>query len=66
MVDRSHLSLEQQFSLVSFQKQVDSMSLEQAQKLLMEAYEQLLVKDHLYQQILKDSWGLNDLTGGLG
>jgi uncharacterized protein YdeI (BOF family) len=66
MVDRSHLTLEQRFSLASFQTQVDKMSLEQAKELLMEAYEQLLLKDYLCKEIVKDSWGLNDRTGGLG
>ncbi len=53
------LSLEQQFSIRSFQTQVQGMSREQAQDFLMKLYEQMIVREATYQQLLKHQWGLD-------
>ncbi len=53
-----NLSLEQQFSIRSFETQVQQMSREQAQEFLLKLYEQMIVKDNLYKDFLKHKWGL--------
>lgn len=52
------LSLEQQFSIRAFQTQVENMSLEQAQDFLVKLYEQMMVREATYQNLLKHQWGL--------
>ncbi|MEN9215599.1 MAG: NblA/ycf18 family protein [Gloeomargarita sp. DG02_4_bins_56] len=52
------LSLEQQFSLRSFETQVQQMSREQAQEFLVKLYHQMLLKEKMYQHFLKFQWGL--------
>ncbi len=47
------LPLEKQFSLRYFETQVRQMNLQQAQECLVELYEQMLVRETLYQQFLK-------------
>ena len=53
------LTLEQKFALRSFETQVTQMSHEQAQQFAVVLYEQLLVKDALYRELLKKEWGLD-------
>lgn len=52
------LSLEQQFSIRSFQTQVDQMSREQAQDFLVKLYEQMMVRENMYKEFIKHEWGL--------
>lgn len=52
------LTLEQQFSLRSFQDQVDRMSREQAQHFLMKLYEQMMLRETMYKHFLKHQWGI--------
>ncbi|MGL5509222.1 MAG: NblA/ycf18 family protein [Microcoleaceae cyanobacterium] len=52
------LSLEKQFSIRSFQSQVERMNLEQAQDFLVELYEQMLMREVMYQEFVKHQWGL--------
>lgn len=52
------LSLEQEFSLRSFSDQVAQMSREQAQEFLLKMYEQMMIRDTTYQQLLKHEWKL--------
>jgi predicted HD phosphohydrolase len=52
------LSLEQQFSLRSFQTQVDKMSREQAKEFLIKLYEEMLVRENVYKDVLKHQWEL--------
>lgn len=52
------LSLEQQFSIRSFETQVQQMSREQAQDFLIKLYEQMIVRENMYKQFLKRQWGL--------
>lgn len=52
------LSLEQQFSIRSFETQVQQMSREQAQEFLVKLYEQMLMRETMYRHFLKQQWGL--------
>lgn len=52
------LTLEQRFSIVSFKTQVAQMSREQAQDFLIKLYEQMVVREATYQELLKHQWGL--------
>lgn len=54
------LSLEQQFSIRSFQSQVEKMSREQAQCFLVELYAEMIVRENMYKAFLKHQWGLGD------
>ena len=54
----TELSLEQQFSLRSFEAQVEKMSREQAQQFLVKLYEQMMMRESLYKQFLKHEWGI--------
>jgi Phycobilisome degradation protein nblA len=56
------LSLEQQFSLRSFETQVDRMSHEQAQDFLVKLYEQMMLRETMYKHFLKHEWGLEPQT----
>jgi len=52
------LSMEQQFSLRSFETQVQKMSREQAQDFLIQLYEQMMVRENMYKEFLKHEWGI--------
>jgi Phycobilisome degradation protein nblA len=52
------LSLEQQFSLRSFETQVGHMSHEQAQDFLIKLYEQMMLRETMYKHFLKHQWGI--------
>ncbi len=52
------LSLEQQFSIRSFESQVQNMSREQAQDFLVKLYEQMVLRENMYKHFLKHQWGL--------
>jgi hypothetical protein len=54
----TELTLEQQFNLSSFKMQVDQMSQEQAQEFLVSLYEQMMIRENMYQHFLKYKWGL--------
>lgn len=59
-MDKSiELSLEQQFSIRSFASQVQGMSHEQAQDFLVKLYEQMVVREATYQELLKHQWGID-------
>ncbi|NCO73655.1 MAG: phycobilisome degradation protein NblA [Cyanobacteria bacterium] len=49
------LSLEQQFKLEVLKDQVKRLSQEQAQEYLMEVFRQMMVKDNLMKQLLKNA-----------
>ncbi|TAE58340.1 MAG: NblA-related protein [Nostocales cyanobacterium] len=53
------LSLEQQFNIRSFATQVKNMSHEQAQEFLVKLYEQMVVREATYKELLKHQWGLD-------
>jgi hypothetical protein len=52
------LTLEQQFSLRSFEDQVNRMSLEQAQEFLIKLYKHQMEKENFYRHILMNEWGI--------
>ncbi|MBD2174566.1 NblA/ycf18 family protein (plasmid) [Anabaena sp. FACHB-709] len=53
------LSLEQEFSLRTFADQVQQMSREQAQELLLMLYKQMMIRETTYQELLKHEWKLD-------
>ena len=57
------LPLEKQFSIRSFETTVRKMNLQQAQDFLVELYEQMLIKETMYQQFLKQQWGIESSPG---
>jgi Phycobilisome degradation protein nblA len=60
------LSLEQQFSVRSFQTQIQDMSREQAQDFLVQLYSQMLWQETTYKNLLKHQWGMEDCSNSLG
>ena len=62
MDQQIELSLVQQFSFRSFASQVKGMSHEQAQDFLVKLYEQMVVREATYQELLKHQWGLDSGT----
>ncbi|MFE4107489.1 NblA/ycf18 family protein [Almyronema epifaneia] len=58
MHESNKLSLEQEFSLRSFETQVQRMSREQAQQFLVKLYEQMMMRETLYKSFLKQEWGI--------
>ena len=59
MSDSMKLSLEQKFNIRSFETQVRAMSHEQAQDFLVKLYEQMIMKDNMYQDFIRHQWGLD-------
>ncbi len=53
------LSLEQQFNIHSFASQVQHMSHEQTKDFLVKLYEQMVVREATYKELLKHQWGLD-------
>ena len=53
------LSVEQQFNIRCFADQVQHMSREQAQEFLLMLYQQMMMKDTMYQHFLKHEWKLD-------
>lgn len=60
MSEPVQLSLEQQFKLRSFMSQVKGMSQEQAQEFLVQLYEQMIVRETIYKEILKNEWQIGN------
>ncbi|NJK27895.1 MAG: NblA-related protein [Coleofasciculaceae cyanobacterium SM2_3_26] len=58
MNNPTELTLEQQFNICSFKSQVQHMSREQAQDFLVKLYEQMVIREATYQELLKHKWGL--------
>jgi hypothetical protein len=52
------LSLEQQFSLVSFENQVQDLNVDQAKDFLVQLYKQMMMREATYKQLLKHQWGI--------
>lgn len=52
------LSLEQQFNIRSFETQVQKMSHEQAQEFLVKLYQQMVMREATYKELLKHQWGM--------
>lgn len=54
-----NLTLEQQFNLEEFKRQVDSMSSDQRKEFLVKLYEQMLIRESMYKDFLKFEWGID-------
>jgi hypothetical protein len=54
------LSLEQQFSIRSFEHQVRDMSHTQAQEFLVNLYRQMMLQENSYKNLLKHQWGIEE------
>ena len=59
MNNSEQLSLEQEFHLRMFADQIRTLSPEQMQDLSIELYRQMIHKDNLYRDLLKDYWGVD-------
>jgi len=55
----SELTLEQEFSIRTFADQVQGMSHKQAQDFLIEQYRFMMIRETLYQSLLKHEWKLD-------
>ncbi|MEO1340715.1 MAG: NblA/ycf18 family protein [Cyanobacteria bacterium J06635_13] len=58
MKDSNSLSLEQEFNLKKVATQVQALSHQQAQELLVELQRQIMIKDNLYKKIIKQEWNI--------
>ncbi|MGB3650264.1 MAG: NblA/ycf18 family protein [Rivularia sp. (in: cyanobacteria)] len=56
------LSLEQEWRLKSFASQVQHMSREQAQKLLIALHQQMMIQETTYRNLLMHEWNLDSGT----
>jgi hypothetical protein len=56
---RQQLPLEQQFELQVFQQQVQQLSLEDAQALLVQLRESMMHQTVSFREILKNTWGIS-------
>jgi len=55
----TELTLEQEFSLRSFEDQVKQMSQEQAQEFLVSQQRLMMLRDTMFQSLLKHEWKLD-------
>jgi preprotein translocase subunit Sec63 len=55
------LTTEQQFAIHSFAHQVKQMSEQQAKDFLVKLYEQMMVREATYKELLKHQWGIGSL-----
>lgn len=61
MNDSKKLSLEQEFNLRTFADQVGNLTSEEARDLSIELYRRMMLKDNLYEELLKDYWGISSV-----
>ncbi len=57
-IQKVEISLEQEFKITSFCNEVKSLNHEDAQELLCKLYREMIVKEVLYQELLKHRWGI--------
>ena len=55
---RQQLSLDQQFELQVFENQVQQLSLEDAQNLLVQLREAMMYQTTTFREILQETWGI--------
>lgn len=53
------LTLEQEFSLRNFSDKVQQMSCEQAQEFLIMQYKHMMIRETMFQNLLKQEWKLD-------
>lgn len=58
MDDHRQLTLEQEFSQRTFADQVERMSHEQAQAFLINLHREMIARENLYRDMLKEAWGI--------
>ena len=58
MSNQQHLSLEQEFNLKKVATQAKALTHQQAQELVVELQRQIMIKDNLYKQLIKQEWGI--------
>ncbi len=58
MDPRQNMPLEQQFELRKFEDQVRQLSREEAQELLVQLRESMLLQANTFKEIIKESWGI--------
>lgn len=63
---RNELPLEQQFELRVFEKQVQTLSQEDAQALLVQLKEAMLYQTTTFRDILKETWGIGKEINVIG
>jgi len=63
---RKELPLEQQFELQVFEKQVQTLSQEDAQMLLVQLKEAMLYQTTTFREILKETWGIGKGVNVIG
>jgi hypothetical protein len=59
MDKHTELTIEQQFSIASFQQQVTNMSHEQTQKMLVELYRNMIVQETIFKDLIKKKWNIS-------
>lgn len=52
------LSMEQEFSIRSFEDQVQGLSQKEAQEFLVKLYRQMVMKETMYKHFLSKEWGI--------
>jgi hypothetical protein len=57
-IQKVELSLEQEFKITSFCNGVKNLSHEDAQELLCKLYRETVVREVLYQELLRHRWGI--------
>lgn len=57
-MDQQQLSLEQELELRMFTERVRNLSRQEAQNLLVDLYESMMVRENTYREIIKDAWGV--------
>ncbi|MDY7022659.1 MAG: NblA/ycf18 family protein [Cyanobacteriota bacterium] len=64
--ENQNMSLEQQFKVQSFARKVETISPEEAKELLVDLYKSTIIRENLFREILKDTWGIEqDITEAL-
>jgi hypothetical protein len=53
------LSLEQKFNIRSFETQIANLNRDEALSLLIELYEQMILRESMYKHFLRHEWGLD-------
>ncbi|OKH30963.1 phycobilisome degradation family protein [Calothrix sp. HK-06] len=59
MDQATKLTLEQEFSLRNFSDKVQEMSREQAQEFLIMQYKHMMIRETMFQNLLKQEWKLD-------
>ncbi|MEB3283535.1 MAG: NblA/ycf18 family protein [Lyngbya sp.] len=54
-----NISLEQEFQVQSFARQVETISKEEAKELLVDLYKSTIIRENLFREIIKESWGID-------